>query len=201
MMTDLRNIDLDESARKAAGNWRTFGSFCWHRARDLDDADNWAIFYTHHRDSSLIDQSNAKAIAKALQPFMERDDPDVIAERHNHWAVGRIDGFAVRVFRNGEVTDAFRTYRELARRLADYSILDEDDYSRREYECALQTIGEAAWRLKRTHALPEGWEAQVYSWLADHNPAAVENRDDQGRCPCEKDLEAAFRTLGYARVD
>jgi len=200
-MTDFHNIDLDGCARTAAGNWRTFGSFCWHRARDLDDAGDWAVFYTHHRDSGLLDQSNAKQIAKALQPFTDRDDPDVIAEHHKHWAVGWIDGFAVRVFRNGQVTDAFRTYHELAQRLADHSILDEEDYCREEYECALQNIGEAAWRLKHSHALPEGWEVQVYSWLADHNPAAVENKDDRGCFPREKDLEAAFRALRYVQVD
>jgi hypothetical protein len=55
MVTQLGGMDLDEAARQAAGNWRTFESFCWHRGRELDDADDWAIFYTHHRDSGLLD--------------------------------------------------------------------------------------------------------------------------------------------------
>jgi hypothetical protein len=39
-------------------------AFVWHRQRELDDAENWAIFYTHHRDSGLLDQSNASIINK-----------------------------------------------------------------------------------------------------------------------------------------
>ena len=62
--------------------------------RDLDDPDNWAIIYTHNRDSGLLDQSNADAIAEAMEPFTDGDDPDVVMESHDHWAVGHVDGFS-----------------------------------------------------------------------------------------------------------
>ena len=52
-----------------------------------------------------------------------------------------IDGFSIRVYDSkGEITPAFRAYHELAERLADYPILDEEDYSRREYEETLRNI-------------------------------------------------------------
>ena len=73
----------------------------------------------------------------------------MVFESHSHWAVGHVDGFSVRVFHgNGEITEAFTTYHELAERMADYPILDESDYSERELDATLSNIKEAAWRLK-----------------------------------------------------
>jgi hypothetical protein len=199
-MTTLGELTLEDAAQAAAGNWQKFDCFCWYRSDELEDAYNWGIFYTHHRDSGLLAQSNAAEIAKALKPFADSDDPDVVFESHNHWAVGHVDGFSIRVFRNGQITEVFRAYHELTEQLADFPILDEEDYSRREYEATLENIGQAAWRLKQEFNLPGGWEGDVYSWLSENNDSAIENRDDQGGWPEEADLEAAFAALGYERA-
>ena len=61
----------------------------------------------HNRDSGLLDQSNADVIAKAMKPFTTGDDPGVVFENHFHWAVGHEDGFSIRVYLDGEITDAF----------------------------------------------------------------------------------------------
>ncbi len=200
-MTMLGELTLEDAARQAAGNWRNFNCFVWDRKQDLDDADDWAIIYTHDRDSGLLDLSNADAIAKSLTPFTDDDDPDVVFESHSHWAVGHVDGFSIRVFRDGEITEAFKTYHDLAERLADYPILDESDYSEREYVATVENIADAAWRLKGQYELPEGWECDVYSWLSDHRQRAVENRDDRGGYPEEGDLRAAFEALAYERIE
>ncbi|MFO0887730.1 MAG: hypothetical protein U0790_01145, partial [Isosphaeraceae bacterium] len=146
MMT-IGVMTLEDAAREAAGNWNRFDCFVWDRLDDLDNAEEWAIVYTHNRDSRLLDLSNADAIAEAMEPFTDGDDPDVVMESHSHWAVGHVDGFSIRVYRDGEITAAFRTYHGLAERLADYPILDEEDYGRREYEATLENIADAAWRL------------------------------------------------------
>src|SRR6516162_9356210 len=143
-MTALGEMTLEDAAALTAGNWKRFECFCWDRERDVPDSDNWAIFYTHNRDSGLLDQSNAEQIANALEPFTDTDDPDVVMESHSHWAVGHVDGFSIRVYRDGEITDAFKAYHELCERLADYPILNEEDYSRREYEATLENIAESA---------------------------------------------------------
>lgn len=195
----LGTIDLEEAAQKAAGNWQHFDSFVWFRDREIDDADEWAVIYTHNRDSGLLDQSNASFIAKALDPFTEGDDADVVFESHSHWAVGHVDGFSIRVFhRNGEITEAFTKYHELAERMADSPTLDESDYSNREYEATIANIQEAAWRLKNEFDLPEGWVGQVYDWLSDHRPNEIDNRDDQGGYPKEDALRAAFEALNFS---
>jgi len=162
MTTSLGELTLEEAAKQAVANWHNFDCFVWFRRNEIDDAENWAILYTHHRDSDLLDQSNASIIEEALERFTEGDDPAVVFESHSHWLVGHIDGFSIRVYRNGEITEAYRTYRDLQERLADYPVLDEEDYGKREFEATLENIVDTAWRLKREYDLSEEWESEVY---------------------------------------
>jgi hypothetical protein len=198
-MGTIGEMTLEEAASQAADNWKRCSCFCWDRLREIDDPDAWAIVYTHHRDSGLLDQSNAAAMADALTSLSESENPDVVFERHAHWAVGHVDGFSIRVNRDGEITEAFRTYHGLMEQLAGYPVLDEADYSSREYDAALENIEDAAWRLKSTYDLTDGWEAEVYEWLSAHRPSAVENKDDRGAYPSEHDLLDAFNGLGYVQ--
>lgn len=200
MSNRIGELSIEEAAQEAAGNWKDFNCFVWYRD-DIPDADNWSIIYTKHRDSGLLDQSNASVIEKALEPFIDGDDPDVVMESHNHWAVGHIDGFSIRVLRDGEVTDAFRQYHKLAEAMADYPILDESDYSERELEATFENIPLAAWRVKDEYELPDDWTEQVYDWLSNHRCSALENTDDQGGWPDEDDLRDAFDALGYEQVE
>lgn len=200
MPCQIAELDLEVAAKEAAGNWARFECFAWSRARELDDADQWCIVYTHQRDSGLLDQSNAHAIEAALEPYTEGDDPDVVDEHHSHWAVGWIDGVSIRVFKKGRITKAFRAHHELAQRLDEYPVLNEEDYSRREYEATVQNIGNAAWRLENDYELPVDWQGEVYDWLSDNEPAAVENTDDQGGYPEEAQLRAAFDALGFRQL-
>ena len=191
-MRDLGELSLEDAAKQAAGNWREFPCFVWWRKYDLPDADKWAIIYTHNRDSGLADQSNDVAIYNALLPFMRGDNPDVAEEDHSHWAVGWIKGYSIRVFKRGRITRAFRAYHQLAQRMANYPILDEDDYFSCEYEATLENIGIAARRIKDEYDLPEGWAGKVYHWFAEHDYSAIENADDRGGYPDEEQLRAAF---------
>ena len=196
----LGELNLDEAAKQAAGNWQHFNCFVWFRRNEIEDAEDWSVIYTHHRDSGLLDQSNASAIEKKLEPLAEGDDPDLVFESHNHWAVGHVDGFSLRVFKDGKITEAFETYHELVQRLADYPVLDEEDYSEREFEATLENIKDASWKLKNDFVLPEGWESEVYSWLSDNRSGEIENCDDQGGYPSEAALSEAFDALGFEQI-
>ena len=197
-MSMLGEMTLEDAATQAAGNWQRFSSFIWFRDREVEDADQWAILYTHNRDSGLLDQSNAKVISKAMAPFIEGDDADVVIESHSHWAVGHIDGFSIRVFdSNGEITPAFKVYHELAEAMDAYPILDESDYSERELEATLENVEDAAWRLKNEFDLPEGWVWQVYDWLSENRSGEVDNADDQGGYPSEAAMREAFDALNF----
>jgi len=190
----LGELDLETAAREARGNWQGFDCFGWHD--QPEDSEEWAIVYTHNRDSDLLDQSNADAIDEALAPFADGDSADVRAEHHGHWACGWIDGYAIRVYRNGQITEAFRTYHELAARLADYPVLDEEDFSRREYEATLENLVSEGFD-SDCFAPPEDWAGEVFSWLWDHNQSAVENRDGNGGYASKEEIGAALDALGY----
>ncbi len=197
----IGELTLEDAAKEAAGNWQHFDSFVWCREQEIEQPEDWAIIYTHNRDSGLLDQSNADAIAVAMEPFTDGDDPDVVMESHDHWAVGHVDGFSIRVYRNGEITEAFKSYHGLCEQLDGYPILDEEDYSERDLEATLENISDASWRVKHEYTMPDGWESLVFSWFWDHRQSAVENKDDQGGYPQEVDLRAAFDALGYERVE
>lgn len=196
----LADLSVEEAAATAAGNWKEFNCFWWSRSHELDDADNWAIIYTHHRDSRLLDLSNAEVIEREMWAFTDGDAPDVVFESHDHFAFGHVDGFSLRVFKGDEVTSAFEKYHELLERLDDYPVLDESDYCNREYEATLTNIEEAAWRLKNEYDLPDDWTTEVYSWLFDHESSEVDNRDDQGGYPSEEALQRAMVGLGYVAI-
>lgn len=193
----LAELSLEDAAREAAGNWRHFECFAWHRQQVVPDAENWTIVYSNHRDSGLLDQSNAAVIEESLEPFTNGRNPDVVPETHSHWAVGHVDGFSIRVFKRGRITKAFRKYHDLAERMADYPVLDEEDYSRRQYDATIANLVDAVWRLRNEYELPEGWEYMVYDWLSENDDSAVEDTDDRGGCPSEDQLRSAFDALGY----
>jgi hypothetical protein len=198
-MATIGEMTIEEAAREAAGNWSRWTCFAWDRLREIDDPESWSIVYTHNRDSGLLAQSNAAMIAETLRPFSQTENPDVVFETHHHWAVGWVAGFSIRVYRDGQITKAFETYHDLMERLGAYAILDEADYSRREYEATIENIEDAAWRIKSRYQLHDGWEAEAYEWLSTHRPSALENKDDRGGYPSEQDLQLACEALGCQR--
>jgi hypothetical protein len=198
-MTTTTNIDwpdVESAARELAGNWQKFSCFVWFRASDLDEPDQWMVWYTSSRDAGLVDQSNESVINKRLQQFTEGDDPDLVIESHSHWAVGHVDGFSIRVFRkDGTITDAFREFCRLHGCLEDYPILDEDDYSEREYGATLENYDCEMWGF--SNELPEGWESKVYAWFSDHGlDCHTDNRDGQGGWAPREAIIEALTDLG-----
>ena len=176
------------TAALTAGNWREFGSFCW--LTEPANADDFAVVYTRHRDSGLLDQSNAAVIARELAPYFGTGDCEPL--RNSHWAVGWIDGYLIR-----PGSTAAEVYENLMEQIDDYPILDEADYSDRETEATFENINEAAWSLRRKYDLPADWQSDVYEWLSNNDDSQLENADDQGGCPSEESLIAAFTALGY----
>lgn len=194
--TSIDWSDVEAAAKELAGNWRRFTCFAWHRGHGLKDADDWMIWYTSSRDAGLLEQSNEKVINERLAPFSEGDDPDVVFETHSHWACGSLSGVSLRVRRDdGTITDAFEEFCRIKERLEEYLILDERDYSEREYEATLDNYRSEMWRLR--DELPNGWEAEVYAWFSDHgHDRYIENRDDQGGYAPREAIIEALTDLG-----
>jgi hypothetical protein len=179
--------------------WRNFGIY------DPDEHEGRFIFYTSNRDSGLLDLSNEKAISEALDPFMSCQDDsraDVISFGANHWAVGYVDGFSVKVFQpDGKtLTEAFQEVCRLSQQLEDYPVLDEEHYSEIEYQATLDNIENEGSRLFEGDA-PECWASEVFSWLWDNNQGAVEDEDDHGGYPNEEEIKEALVALGMIVED
>lgn len=191
--------DMIERGKEAAGNWRKFESFAWLRRHELDDPDNWTIINTTHRDANLLQQSNAEAIEKEMIKYRNIDD--INKHSASHWAVGWVEGWEIRVFTDEsqtKVTEPFAEICKLNDALEEYPILDESDYSDKEYEATIANISAACWnKAKDEEDLPEDWVEQVWSWFADNMPEAIENCDDQGGCPDDKQLVECLKALGF----
>jgi hypothetical protein len=103
--------DVEQAARQMAGNWKQFAAFVWGRGYCLEDADRWMIGYTSQRDAGLLAQSNHQVITERLAPFCDGADPDLVFERHYHFAFRHVEGFSIRVYgADGTITDAFRAF-------------------------------------------------------------------------------------------
>ena len=136
-----------------------------------------------------------------MRPFTKGDDPDVVWECHDHWAVGHVDGFSVLVYRRGRITKAFRTWHKLQTRMAENLVLDEDDYFHRYYEATIENIADAAWRVKRELRPTERMGGSGLP-LACRTTTFRRSRsqDDVVAILQRNALRRAFDALGYERI-
>lgn len=193
---DPPELPLTDPRYPQPGNWLRFNSFGWFD-RPVD-AERWTIYYTSHRDSGLIEQSNETVIDRYLERYIGRT---VITESHNHWACGHIDGYAILCYsRRRKPTRAYATLCSLLDRMAEYPLLDEDDYSEREYVAACEYINSQAKHLAGEHDInlptdqPIG--GLIYSWLADNGrDRELENCDDTGAAPSDESILEALQAL------
>jgi hypothetical protein len=101
------------------------------RGLGLPDRQNWLICpVSRTRDSGPLDQSNFASALKMLGG--ESDTVEV--RRFGYWGPG---WFEIIIVAPG--SEAARIGEEIEASLADYPILDEDDFSRREYEDYVET--------------------------------------------------------------
>jgi hypothetical protein len=183
-----------ETKYPTAANWKNFESFGWHN--QPENPELWTIWYYVHRDSGLLAQSNAAEIEKRLEPFTETKPETLRLERHNHWAVGWIDGVSVRIG-----SKAYDKLCLIIDDLEDYPILNEGDYSEREWEATRKNIKDAVRYVRGanidTDLLPEGFEDKIAQWFEDSgNYGERESqREDQGGYPSDEALINAVSAL------
>lgn len=182
-MTDWTNVE--QAAKKCANNHATFESFAWWGSPD--DSEKWTIYTPSHRDSGLLEESNAEAIRKELSQF----EGDFEQQSHNHWAVGHVNSMIIRVYAKrgkDKITPVFRKFCELQDFMQGYPILDETDYSRRQYEAAVENISSEG-------GIDSVLAAEVYSWLFDNDQEQLEDSDDRGSYPSKEAIQAALEAI------
>jgi hypothetical protein len=120
-----------------------------------------------NRDSGDLEESNWAAQCSVLD-VVDSEGADHEIHSFNHWACGWFDIMLIR-----PDTVAFKLADELEDQLADYPILNEDDYSRRECESA-----EEGWRnasLKERMQACRDAHISVFAARRDYIPS-----DDNG---------------------
>jgi hypothetical protein len=107
------------------------------------------VIATRHRDSSILADSNFELTEKRIDEALGENTHDQDDEAYcysfttNHWAVGWIQYLILRADAPAAGIDEAR---KIKRKLEDYPILDEDDYSNREYEAACKSWEESSLR-------------------------------------------------------
>lgn len=191
--------DLRELAKECAGNWREFQ--CFHWLDRPEDGDDWCIFYIRKSGPDLLEQSNAHVFEGELKSYMLGPDPTVLEQWHRHDLGGGLDALVIRVYEpntegeNRPLTEAFKKWVELAKRLEEYPCLDEEDFSAREYEVLMDCIEDHGKRYVREDA-PEDWEDRVGRWLRRNIPEEVDDVDGRGPYPSEESVRKAIGELG-----
>lgn len=124
------------------------------------------------RDSNILEISNFEVITKDL---MEKYPDDFRIENYGHWLSGWVDRLCCRVLKNkGEInqeniTEAFRAAMEWHKKLSDYPVASENDYSEREYEAAIEFIQDLPNSiLDLVDPSIDGWAEKIFHELV-HN--------------------------------
>jgi len=86
------------------------------------------VFLSRHRDSDLLTESNFECGLREIGG--ESDTVNVV--RESHWAVGWVEWIAI----HESDTKALAIADEILCALSDYPVVDEGDFSEREYEAA-----------------------------------------------------------------
>ncbi len=99
----------------------------WIRASNYmgDDYSEYYIVISHHRDSGILDESNYQTVYEAL-----KDYPGFIDPNFRDWLVGWVQTIMI----HESDTEGRDKAQELIDRLDDYPILDDEDFSNREWE-------------------------------------------------------------------
>jgi len=124
----------------------------------------------YSRDATVMDDANYQAFHRDV---VSAYPDDFSSERFNHWAVGWIERTLVRVLKNVEdgvvannITDAFRYTMAVHMMLMDYPVLDDDLFSRLEWDKAIEFIELYAPLMIERKTYPD-WSERLFSELID----------------------------------
>lgn len=158
-----------------------------HDACYFGEHGHWLIAYGRHRDSDILSISNFESMKKALKELPEFTDWEnvnapVTIERSTHWAVGWIDYLIV----NPEAKEIVAHAEKLRASLEDYPVLDDNDFSNREYEA----FGESWNDWGREDYTRELWKAI----LAEYSEGISEEFSDE-------ELHEVFEDFSSEEID
>lgn len=138
---------------------------------------------TNRYETNLLGDSNRAAIIAGLE--------EVAGDQF------LIDGDTVYFNTQLDVADLLEAF---SRQLADYPVIDEEDWSNREMEATHENVIDAlrSFSLTENAPLPEELAGDVAQWFSENGlDSELEPRDGGGGYPDEGPLAAALWALGY----
>lgn len=155
----------------------------WERAENYSGED-YSQFYTgptRHRDSNELDNSNFEAALKELGG----ESPSVVVAHSGHWAVGWVEQILV----HPRAKKKCLILADIKRRLEEYPVLNEDDYSEREADALTEYVSDVY-----------GWmdEAQQAAFIDAIYSLGLEHNDSDGSIYIRNADEAS--ALAHAKI-
>ncbi len=159
----MSDVDYEAEAERFAGHLggrqHDVPDAVWEERDNLtyvQDARHWDM-------ESMLDASNADALRETLLAHKR----DVV--------IANDGALLVRVRRDGSPTDGFRALCDCRAALERYPVLDDEDYSRRQYEQELENISQEARDVRDNE--PADWKDRVHEWLRRNNVHANDGDD------------------------
>ncbi len=160
--------------------------------------ETWSLGPTiQHRDSPILDKSNAAAMISTLEADPTLADDWYVSES-SHWGVGWVEQLSFKVVdTDGKPSRVARVIKGMMDSLEEYPVLDDSAFSEMEHEATLKNIG-GHYKGSGLHDdTPDDWGSQMLSWFWDNDQDAVENSEGGGGYPSDKQFEKAARALGF----
>jgi hypothetical protein len=156
------------------------------------------------RGASLTDESNFKAFQNIVDNETMSDD--FMVEGYNHWAVGHIDRFTVRVLNDEEkgvrydnISDSFKLTLGIHEMLSEYPLIDEELYIEMDHFKKIDFLTEYAYVIPDMIDKSEsGWEEKIILSLSDLD---VEFCLDEDICPDDDQLLFAAHFANLINMD
>lgn len=158
----------------------------------VDEIEDWLLVpVMRTRDSGIAEESNFKAASELLEEACGPEDRENGWEIHRfeHWGPG---WYEIIVVEPG--SKAQKVAEDIAKRLEQYPLLNEDDVGEREHEETIENI-------KSEGKLDDDVAGKVCNWLWEHDPGAVEASDGHGGYPSKKQINKALVALGIVPED
>ena len=161
----------------------------------------WEEYYVvtgRHRDSSLLDNSNyeitlarLKAEASKLN-WLDDDNPALVDPHESHWAVGWVEWIGV----HKDCRSLIDMAEDILDQLDDYPVLDEEDWSKRQYE-AFETFTDEAIRFaanRHSLDLTDEQKEAIAQYIYEHCEDSG-GSDGDGHYPSDEEADEAIREV------
>jgi len=158
----------------------------------------------YSRGDDTINESNFSTFHDVVfslrdQYELEFDDLDFSTESFNHWAVGSVDRYIVKVLSDdsggvvsfNNITDAFKAVLMIHSMLEDYPILDDNDYEERSHQYIVDFLFDEC-----PSMIDMGREDSIYKMIDSMNDCGIEICLDEDLYPSVDDLITAAHFSG-----